>query len=108
MAFEKVIVCRFTGKPVAAAVRRLRGVSRRARQEFDYAPHDENDPIAMCYTSGTTGRPKGVVYSHRSTVIHTLIGTMPDYWGLSAKDSVMPATPMFHANSIRGVGMPSG
>src|SRR6266699_2199701 len=40
---------------------------------FDYVPHEEDDPIAMCYTSGTTGRPKGVVYSHRSTVIHSLI-----------------------------------
>ena len=52
----------------------------------------------MCYTSGTTGRPKGVVYSHRSTVIHTLMANQPDHWCLSAKDSVLPATPMFHAN----------
>jgi fatty-acyl-CoA synthase len=65
---------------------------------FDYAPHDEDDPIAMCYTSGTTGRPKGVVYSHRSTVIHTLMANQPDHWGLAAKDSVCAVTPMFHAN----------
>jgi fatty-acyl-CoA synthase len=69
-----------------------------APDEFDYVPHDEDDPIAMCYTSGTTGRPKGVVYSHRSTVIHTLMANQPDHWCLAARDSVMPVTPMFHAN----------
>jgi fatty-acyl-CoA synthase len=52
----------------------------------------------MCYTSGTTGRPKGVVYSHRSTVIHTLMANQPDHWGLASGDSVCPVTPMFHAN----------
>jgi fatty-acyl-CoA synthase len=59
----------------------------------------------MCYTSGTTGRPKGVVYSHRSTVLHTLMANQPDHWGLAAGDRVMPVTPMFHANSW---GVPYG
>ena len=45
-------------------------------------PHEEDDPISMCYTSGTTGRPKGVVYSHRSTILHTLMANQPDHWGL--------------------------
>jgi fatty-acyl-CoA synthase len=73
--------------------------------EFSYEPHEEDDPIAMCYTSGTTGRPKGVVYSHRSTVLHSLVAALPDNWGLSSRDVVLPVTPMFHANSW---GIPYG
>jgi len=65
---------------------------------FEYAPHDENDPVSMCYTSGTTGRPKGVVYSHRSTVLHTLIGCLGENWRLRSADVLLPVTPMFHAN----------
>ena len=72
---------------------------------FIPAPHVEDDAIAICYTSGTTGRPKGVAYSHRSTVLHTLVGCLGDHWGLRGIDVVMPVTPMFHANSW---GMPYG
>jgi acyl-CoA synthetase (AMP-forming)/AMP-acid ligase II len=96
--FEKVIVFPFSGKPVDRAFVDYEAFLAAAPERFDYVPHEEDDPIAMCYTSGTTGRPKGVAYSHRSTVIHTLMANQPDHWCLSAKDSVMPATPMFHAN----------
>ncbi len=64
---------------------------------------DEKQPIAMCYTSGTTGRPKGVVYSHRALVLHSLGVLAADTLALSERDSVLPVVPMFHAN---GWGLP--
>ena len=107
--FERVIVFPFSGAPVATragdphegepAVDDYEQLLRDAPAEFTYEPHDENDPIAMCYTSGTTGKPKGVVYSHRSTVLHSLTCSLPDMIGLSSRDVVLPVTPMFHANS---------
>ena len=98
-AFEKVFVFPFSGAPVPAEFTDYEALLAGADpQGFDYAPHDENDPVAMCYTSGTTGRPKGVVYSHRSTILHTLVGCLGDYWGLKGTDVVLPVTPMFHAN----------
>lgn len=66
---------------------------------------DENTAAAMCYTSGTTGNPKGVVYSHRSTVLHSLISLVADGAALSERDVVMPVVPMFHANAW---GLPYG
>ncbi len=96
--FEKVIVFPFSGAKVSSSFLNYENFLQKDPKTFDYAPHEEDDAIAMCYTSGTTGRPKGVVYSHRSTVIHTLMANQPDHWGLAASDSVLPATPMFHAN----------
>ena len=96
--FERVIVVPFGGAKIAAPLVDYEEFLAQAPDEFQYAPHEEDDPISMCYTSGTTGRPKGVVYSHRSTVLHTLMANQPDHWGLAAGDSVCPVTPMFHAN----------
>jgi len=71
----------------------------------DIAPVQEEDTAVILYTSGTTGRPKGVVYSHRSTILHTLVGCLGDFWGLKGSDVILPVTPMFHANSW---GIPYG
>lgn len=63
-------------------------------------PHlDENAASGMCYTSGTTGNPKGVLYSHRSTLLHAMACNRADVFGLSVHDTVMPVVPMFHVNS---------
>ncbi|MEQ8330478.1 MAG: long-chain-fatty-acid--CoA ligase [Longimicrobiales bacterium] len=66
-------------------------------------PADERAPMGLCYTSGTTGEPKGVLYSHRAVALHTLAISLPDGFGLSEADTLLPAVPMFHAN---GWGLP--
>ena len=67
--------------------------------DFRWAAFDENTAAGMCYTSGTTGDPKGVLYSHRSNLLHAMMAVAPDYFCLSAMDRVMPVVPLFHANS---------
>jgi fatty-acyl-CoA synthase len=66
--------------------------------DFTWASFDENTAAGMCYTSGTTGNPKGVVYSHRSNVLHSMVAIQPDMVGLSSREVVMPVVPLFHAN----------
>ena len=66
---------------------------------FDWPQFDERLASSLCYTSGTTGNPKGVLYSHRSTVLHAYASALPDSLGLSARDVVMPVVPMFHVNA---------
>ncbi|MEX0344932.1 MAG: long-chain-fatty-acid--CoA ligase [Rhizobiaceae bacterium] len=67
--------------------------------DFQWVDLDEDAASGMCYTSGTTGDPKGVVYSHRSNVIHALIANQPDAIGISSSTTVLPVVPMFHANA---------
>lgn len=69
-----------------------------------YAEHtwpelDESSPSSLCYTSGTTGDPKGALYSHRSTLLHSFAISLPDSMSLSAKEAIMPVVPMFHVNA---------
>ena len=66
---------------------------------FDWPELDERSAAAMCYTSGTTGHPKGVVYSHRSMHLHSMAVCMGNVFGLSDRDRVLPVVPMFHANA---------
>ena len=67
--------------------------------EFDWPIFDERSASSLCYTSGTTGNPKGVLYAHRSTVLHAYTVCMPDGLAISARDVVMPVVPMFHVNA---------
>ncbi len=70
-----------------------------AEGDFAWKELDESAAAGMCYTSGTTGDPKGVVYSHRSNVLHAMIACMPDAMGISSLDVILPVVPMFHANA---------
>ena len=66
---------------------------------FDWPTFDENTASSLCYTSGTTGNPKGALYSHRSTLLHTYAAALPDTLNCSARDVILPVVPMFHVNA---------
>jgi fatty-acyl-CoA synthase len=67
--------------------------------DFEWKSFDENTAAGLCYTSGTTGNPKGVLYSHRSNVLHGLMVNTPDVFGLKSEDVILAIVPMFHANA---------
>ena len=67
--------------------------------QYDWPQFDENAASSLCYTSGTTGNPKGVLYSHRSTTLHTYAAALPDALNASARDVILPVVPMFHVNA---------
>ena len=92
-----------TARASARARSTTRSCSRPATRASSSPTSTRTRAAAMCYTSGTTGRPKGVVYSHRSTVLHTLWRAPADAMGVREADSFMPVVPMFHANAW---GMP--
>jgi fatty-acyl-CoA synthase len=66
---------------------------------YDFHIEDENTAASLCYTSGTTGHPRGVLYSHRSTVLHAMAVNFADAFALTARDAVLPVVPMFHVNA---------
>jgi fatty-acyl-CoA synthase len=69
------------------------------KADFDWPAFDEKTAACLCYTSGTTGNPKGALYSHRSTMIHAYAAALPDTLNLSAREVVLPVVPMFHVNA---------
>lgn len=69
------------------------------RDDFDWVPREEDDAAGLCYTSGTTGKPKGVLYSHRSTLLHTMMTANADVMGFRSTDCILPIVPLYHANA---------
>jgi fatty-acyl-CoA synthase len=97
--FEQVIVVPYGSAGVQEGFLNYEEVLEGGRGEFQYPAIDENDGAAMCFTSGTTGFSQGVVYTHRSLVLHSMAEAMVDAFALSHQDTMMPLAPMFHANA---------
>ena len=96
--FERIFVVPHCGQVVSGGYENYEEWLKQASGDFKYPNIGEDDGAAMCYTSGTTGNPKGVVYSHRSEVLHSLVQAMPDCVGMSQHDVILLGSPMFHAN----------
>ena len=77
----------------------LRGPAGGSGADFEWPQFDENTASTLCYTSGTTGNPKGVLYSHRSTILHAFAACSADGFALRARDSILVVVPLFHANA---------
>jgi len=101
--FEQIIFVPFGGGETPAGCLNYEDLLAGASEDFSYPPIDENDAAAMCYTSGTTGRSKGVVYSHRALVLHSMDCCAVNSFAISTQDSVLQVASLFHAN---GWGMP--
>jgi fatty-acyl-CoA synthase len=99
VSFEGVIVVPYGGGSVPEGFLNYEELLAQGSDDFAYPDLDENDGAAMCFTSGTTGSSKGVIYSHRALVLHSFAEAMADSFALSHDDSVLPVAPMFHANA---------
>jgi fatty-acyl-CoA synthase len=97
--FERVIVVPYGGCQIPAGFLNYEELLDQTADDFRYPQLDENDGAVMCFTSGTTGLSKGVIYSHRALVLHTLAETSVDSFAIGNHDTVLPVAPMFHANA---------
>jgi fatty-acyl-CoA synthase len=94
--FEQVIVVSDSGPAPAGTIEYESLIAE--SEPMNWPAVNERQAAAMCYTSGTTGRPKGVIYSHRALVLHSLVFALPDALGISSREVILPAVPMFHVN----------
>ena len=101
--FERVFVVPLTGQPLPVGLESYEDFLKTASGDFHYPEVDENEAVSICYTSGTTGVPKGVAYTHRSVVLHTFLLTTVDNFAICHADVVLPVVSMFHVN---GWGFP--
>ena len=97
--FERVFVVPYCGAEIPPGYENYEALLAGAPDNFTYPKLDENDGAVMCFTSGTTGSSKGVIYSHRALVLHTFAETMADSLAINQHDTVLPVAPMFHANA---------
>ena len=98
--FERVIVVPYgCGGEIPEGFLNYEDLLAQAGDDFRYPKLDENDGAAMCFTSGTTGSSKGVIYSHRALVLHSFACAIADSFAVSHHDTVLPVAPMFHANA---------
>jgi fatty-acyl-CoA synthase len=96
---ERVFVVPFSGNPVQPPYENYESLLETSNGNPIYPDLDEHDAAGMCYTSGTTGKAKGVVYSHRAIALHSYSISLPDNFSISRRDSILPAMSMFHANA---------
>ncbi len=102
-SLQHVMVVRDKNEPLPPGTLDYDAVLAEASPDFAWPELPENTGAMICYTSGTTGNPKGALYSHRSTVLHALTASLPDVIGFAMSDVVLPVVPMFHAS---GWGLP--
>ena len=97
--FKRVFVVPLSGAPIPDGLENYEDFIAGQSEDFSFPELDENAAFSMCCTSGTTGKPKGVAYSHRAMALHTFCAGLPDIIGLSQRDMVLPVVPMFYANA---------